>query len=91
METIGKRIARLRRARELTQKEFAQRAGISWGYLRQLEAGRNVPGMDLCIKLADAFGITLDELIRGEAGPNALRAATSSTNEPVVAALEGVA
>jgi transcriptional regulator with XRE-family HTH domain len=90
VETIGQRIARFRKARGLARAELAERVGTSETYIGHWETGYRRPSMESCITLADALGVSLDELVRGT-NPNALRAATSSTNEPVVAALEGVA
>jgi len=36
---IGRNIARFRRAKNLTQKELAERAGISVSYLSRIEEG----------------------------------------------------
>lgn len=65
MAEIGARIAELRHARGWTQQELADRSGISWGYIRLLEAGyrRNIQART-AIKLANAFGITIDDLLR---------------------------
>lgn len=65
MANIGERIAELRRARGWSQEELADRSGISWGYIRLLEGGhrRNIQAQT-AIKLANAFEITVDELLR---------------------------
>jgi transcriptional regulator with XRE-family HTH domain len=85
-ETIGQRVARLRKAHGWMQAELAERAGTSGTYIGHIESGRRVPGTDLCVKLADTFDITLDELIRGTS-PNAPRAASTGLINTEVAAL----
>lgn len=71
-ETMGQRIARFRRARGMTQAVLGARVGTSKGYIAQLEGDfRANPSKDLCVALATALGVSLDELVLG-ASPNAL-------------------
>lgn len=87
METMGRRIARFRKARGLTQAALAAQVGTSKAYIAQLEGDwRTNPGKDLCDALATALDVTLDELIRGTS-PNAQRAASTGSTSAEVAAL----
>ena len=45
-----------------TQFSLAQRSGISQGLLSLYERGEKLPGLQNMIRLADALGVTLDEL-----------------------------
>ncbi|HEY2735260.1 MAG TPA: helix-turn-helix transcriptional regulator, partial [Polyangiales bacterium] len=38
-KTVGKRLSQLRTAKKMSQEEFAERVGISRGYLSDLERG----------------------------------------------------
>lgn len=60
---IGRKIAKLRQARSLTQKELAEGAGISIHYLSRIEEGnRSSPHVKTLSRIAFALGVTLDEL-----------------------------
>jgi len=62
---IGQRIHQLRTERHWSQRDLAARAQIGQSYLSQLESGqRPDPGIHVVIKLAKAFGVSLDELVK---------------------------
>jgi len=58
------RLKQLRQAHRLTQEAFAERAGISYKYYQQVEAGRK-PDLRLSTleRLAAAYGIEVHELL----------------------------
>ena len=64
MEGLGERLRRFRRQASLSQGELARRAGISKPYISELEtgAGRR-PSAEILLRLADALGITIAELL----------------------------
>jgi DNA-binding XRE family transcriptional regulator len=47
----------------LTQREAAGEAKISLQTYKSYEAGRRVPSLEMATRIADALGITLDELV----------------------------
>jgi transcriptional regulator with XRE-family HTH domain len=59
---MGQRLYELRSKRGLTQEGVARRAGVTLGALRNWEKGRRTPSFEMAIKLADALGVSLDEL-----------------------------
>lgn len=61
-ESIGKRIARLRRAAGLTQAALAVRIGCSVGTLRNWEGNHRVPSLESAAMLADALGCSIDTI-----------------------------
>ena len=64
MDTLGQRIRALRRARDWTQEELAQRAHTANRYLSALEKDRvPSPGRDLLQRLATALGVPVSELL----------------------------
>ena len=67
MTTIGQRIRELRKARNLTQRELADRIGINFTYLSRIENDRldadQTPREDTLRSLADALEADLDELV----------------------------
>lgn len=50
----------------LTQIEVAQATGIPQSTISAWEKGINVPNVADCIKLADFYGISIDELVGHE-------------------------
>lgn len=67
MATLADRLRRLRRDRGWTQVEAAAEAGISRAHIGKLETGGDTPGLDSLVKLARAYGVTLDYLRSGAA------------------------
>ncbi|GAB7387257.1 helix-turn-helix domain-containing protein [Bacillaceae bacterium] len=63
MTKIGKTIKKLRQDRNLLQKDLAARVQISRSALAKYESGERTPDIETLIKIADAFGISLDELV----------------------------
>ena len=63
-DTIGQRIKRLRKAHKMSQKALAERAGISWRGLAELEADK-LMGMQTrhLAPLCRALGCSADWLI----------------------------
>lgn len=60
-----KKYVQLRDAKGVTDYEVAKRTGLTTATLSQWKHGVYVPKVDKLIKIADYFGITLDELVRG--------------------------
>ena len=53
----------LRAKRGLTQKQLAERAGISHGYLARLETARQDPSLTVLEKLAEALSVKVRALV----------------------------
>jgi transcriptional regulator with XRE-family HTH domain len=60
---MGGRLQQLRRARGLSQSQLARAAGVPVGSLRGWEQARRTMLVDAAVKLADALGCSLDELV----------------------------
>lgn len=65
-ESIGQFLAVLRRANGYTQQEVADKLGISNRTLSGWERGAALPDILLLPALADLYGVTVDEILRGE-------------------------
>jgi transcriptional regulator with XRE-family HTH domain len=61
-ETMGQRLQRLRQAAGMSQPALAQAAKVPLGTLRNWEQGRRIPALDAAARLAQAMGVSLDEL-----------------------------
>ena len=68
-ETIGSRIASLRRAAGLKQDEVAERLGVSAQAVSKWENDVSCPDISLLPALASLFGCTIDQLLSGEKAP----------------------
>lgn len=62
LRDVGRRVAELRVARELTQEAFAELAEVSVRYLREVEAGRENLTLVSLAKLAALLGADVAEL-----------------------------
>ena len=61
---LGKRIKELRSKSNISQDQLAKKADIPFSTLVKIEAGYTPnPSMETLIKIADAFQVTIDELI----------------------------
>ena len=61
-DALAANVARLRKERGWSQKNLAALAGISRIQLSRIENGHHTPGADVIYGLADAFGVTADQL-----------------------------
>jgi len=64
--TPGDRIKAMRIERKLTQDRLATDAGISTGFLSDLENGKSNVGADKLLDIAEALDVSLDYLMKGE-------------------------
>lgn len=60
---IGKSIKVNRIAQNYTQKQLAQKIGVTHAAISCWENGVNIPNVKDCWLLADALEITIDELV----------------------------
>lgn len=65
-KTIGKFIAVLRKSRGMTQRELAERLGVSDKTVSHWERDESAPDISLIPVIAEIFSVTCDELLRGE-------------------------
>jgi transcriptional regulator with XRE-family HTH domain len=59
---VGKTIQEFRLARNLSQSQLARAAGVPFRSLQNYEQGHRTVPLAAAAKLADALGVTLDEL-----------------------------
>lgn len=65
-KTMGGFLAALRRASGMTQKELAERLSVSDKSVSRWERDDGAPDLSLIPVIAEVFGVTCDELLRGE-------------------------
>ena len=66
MDTLGKRIAALRREKELKQDELAELLNVSPQAVSKWENDLSCPDISLLPQLARILGVTVDELLSGK-------------------------
>ena len=75
-KTLGSFLSALRRAQGLTQQEVADHLAVSNRAVSRWERDEAMPDITLLPAIADLFGVTADELLRGE------RKRTAEPTEP---------
>ena len=61
---LAKRLKELRKERNWTQQKLAEKARLSFNAITKIEQGAaEHPTLKTLLKLADAFGISLDALV----------------------------
>lgn len=66
METLGKKIKRLRQLRNLSQVTVADAIGITRPFLTGIERGREAPGRETLVALANFFEVSVDWLVNSQ-------------------------
>lgn len=66
IEEAGKRIRTLRKSAGYTQEKLAVRLGTDKSYLGHVECGRRGCSVDILVRLAEIFDVSLDYLILGD-------------------------
>lgn len=80
--TIGEFLAEIRREKGYTQREVAEKLGISNRTLSAWEQGRAYPDILTLSQLAEIYGVTADEILKGERAQPAEPAQTAETSRP---------
>ena len=63
---FGKKLSELRRQNGISQEKLAEMVGVSRQAVTKWESGKSNPDTENLIRLAEIFGISLDELCLGE-------------------------
>lgn len=63
LQVIGKKIQVARKKKDLTQKDLAEKLGITRVYMGYIEQGRESPSLYLMFRLSDVLNIPLDKLV----------------------------
>lgn len=57
------KIRELREEKGLTQKELGAKLGVAQAAVAQWESGKSTPTLPNMVRVADALGVTLDQLM----------------------------
>ena len=86
-KSFGSLLSALRKANGMTQKDLAERLNVSDKAVSRWERDENYPDLPLLPVIAEIFGVTTDELLRGErnnpetGGPNTTTAPDRSAKQ----------
>lgn len=64
-QTMGKFIAALRKAKGMTQWELAEKLGVTNKSVSKWECDEGYPDLSLIPVIAEIFGVTSDEILKG--------------------------
>ena len=59
-------LKKLRKQNRITQRSLAEALHISQTSVSKYERGESEPDLEMVIKMADFFGVTVDEFVRGK-------------------------
>ena len=65
-ERIGKFIKKIREENNLTQKELADKLGVTFQAVSKWENGKNVPDIAILKQISDEFHVNIDEILEGK-------------------------
>lgn len=88
-ERLGGMIASLRKAHHMTQAQLAEKMGVTDKAVSKWERDLSCPDIESLPKLAELFGVSVDELMQGEHGGKHTRQGMVGAH--VRLALKGVA
>lgn len=66
MQTIGKRLAGIRKSKKFKQTELAEMLNVSQQVISNIERGITMPDMEQLKKFADIYNISIDQLVGRE-------------------------
>lgn len=65
-EKIGQFIKKIREENNLTQKELADRLGVTFQAVSKWENGKNAPDLGILKQISDEFNVNIDEILSGK-------------------------
>ena len=65
-DKIGSFIKSIRLENNLTQKELADRLGVTYQAVSKWENGKNVPDIAIMKQISEEFNVNIDEILNGE-------------------------
>lgn len=76
------KLKELRKSKNITMKKLGEKIGVAESTISLYENGKRQPDYDTLTKIADFFGVSVDELLG--------RVPTTDTSSPLDAELEGI-
>lgn len=63
---IGEKLRELRTRRGLTVRQLGEMLGVDHSHITKIERGENIPSLPLALKIANFFGVSVDQLARDD-------------------------
>jgi len=63
-EKLGRNLKRIRSDKNMSQGDIARALGVDRGYISNIENGKRNPTLATIQKLANALGVSADELLK---------------------------
>ena len=60
---LARNLQKVRKEKNLTQEQLAEKVGVSLTYIGYLELGYNIPNMHMLQKIAEVLGVKVKDLI----------------------------
>lgn len=86
MDTVGERIKTLRKANDMTQKEFSEIIGVSRSTLAGYETGKIEPSLNVITKMANTFDLSPAYFLRN----NIVALPNNERSEDIIDTLDGL-
>ncbi len=88
--SVGSRIKELRKEKSWSQDEFAHEAGIDGRQVSRYENNKVTPSIEVIVKIATAFDVSVDYLLIEEAPRRALKAFADTEFSKRLPAVQGL-
>ncbi|NJN68603.1 MAG: helix-turn-helix transcriptional regulator [Chloroflexaceae bacterium] len=66
IQRFSEKLRTLRERHGWSQRQLADQLGFTRAFVVHLESGRKKPHAELLLKIANLFGVTVDQLVRDE-------------------------
>jgi transcriptional regulator with XRE-family HTH domain len=66
MDRFPHKLHALRKQHGMTQQQVAGTLGVSQTFFHKLEKGQKKPNVEMLMKIAQLFGVTMDQLARDD-------------------------
>lgn len=66
VRNFGPTVKAVRKAMGMTQRDLAESTGLTAAAICAYEKGERYPNFPAAVKVADALGLSLDEMVKGE-------------------------
>lgn len=82
---LGDNVRKLRRQRKLSQRKLAEQIDSDQKQISRIERGEARPNLILCLKLANAFHVSVDTLLDGVVECEMVQTLLSESSEQLLA------
>ena len=82
---LGENVRKLRKRCQLTQDELAARIGVDQKRVSKIERGEASPNLTFCLRLANAFRVSVDTLLEGVVEYEMVQTLLNDTSEQLLA------